>query len=324
MIKNERQLKISRSHVVELREAIESLEATPIDPSLHPRLRDLEFAALKSQLDDIEEEVTAYMCLVESPPSKIVVESLHDLPTALIQARIAAGLTHRQMAERLGLREQAIQRYEATDYTQANIGRLMEVADALGVQVRQEVHLFADLSTKKVLKRLNDAGIDPRLIKQRMLPASYSEDSASANATSRLVSDIERIFGWSARDLRSGARLELDMTPELAASFKKPVNAPDRTVRAYVVYAHYIALQVASLVNEPLRPPPREWEQLREQLSSYGELTFRNVLSYTWDRGIAGASNNRRLPDIPRWTIAVPFPTPIRRYFARRRTLPIA
>ncbi len=89
------------------------------------------------------------MSLVESPPSKIVIESLHDLPTALIQARIAAGLTHREMAERLGLREQAIQRYEATDYAQANIGRLTAVADALGVQVRQEVHLFADLSTKE-------------------------------------------------------------------------------------------------------------------------------------------------------------------------------
>ena len=141
MIKNQRQLQVSRRRAQELRDTLAELTAKPVDPAQHIHLRDLERRALQALLRDIEDEIADYTALVENPPRAITVDSLHNLPRALIQARIAAGLTHRSLAQRLGLKEQAIQRYESTDYRSANIARLAEVVDALGVRVTQELHL---------------------------------------------------------------------------------------------------------------------------------------------------------------------------------------
>ena len=55
-----------------------------------------------------------------------------ELPTVLIKARIAQGLSQKDLAERLGLQEQQIQRYEATEYASAGLTRIKEVVSALG------------------------------------------------------------------------------------------------------------------------------------------------------------------------------------------------
>ena len=57
-----------------------------------------------------------------------------ELPAVLIKARIAQGLSQKDLAERLSLKEQQIQRYEATDYATASLARIMEVVEALGVE----------------------------------------------------------------------------------------------------------------------------------------------------------------------------------------------
>jgi len=66
---------------------------------------------------------------------------LADLPEALIRARIAAGLTQKELAARLGLKEQQIQRYEATRYAGVSLDRVQAVAEALGVKIRERVIL---------------------------------------------------------------------------------------------------------------------------------------------------------------------------------------
>ena len=67
--------------------------------------------------------------------------SLADLPDALVRARIAAGLSHRELAARLGLKEQQVQRYEAERYAAASLSRLREVMTALGVELEGDVQL---------------------------------------------------------------------------------------------------------------------------------------------------------------------------------------
>jgi transcriptional regulator with XRE-family HTH domain len=68
----------------------------------------------------------------------VTVGSLDGLAYALIQARIAAGLTQ-ELAQKLGLKKQQVQRYEATKYATANLERLQAVTMALEVQVRTEM-----------------------------------------------------------------------------------------------------------------------------------------------------------------------------------------
>lgn len=56
---------------------------------------------------------------------------LENLPEMLIEERIRLGFTQKQLAEKMGLKEQQIQRYEANRYQSASLRRLQEVAKAL-------------------------------------------------------------------------------------------------------------------------------------------------------------------------------------------------
>ena len=53
----------------------------------------------------------------------------------LIQARIAQGLTQRQLANKLELKEQQFQKSESEVYASANIRRLAEIADILNLEI---------------------------------------------------------------------------------------------------------------------------------------------------------------------------------------------
>jgi len=67
--------------------------------------------------------------------------SLKDLPEALIRARTASGLSEKQLAARLGMKDQQLQRWESTRYAGISLDRIQAVA--LGVTIREEVILPA-------------------------------------------------------------------------------------------------------------------------------------------------------------------------------------
>ena len=60
---------------------------------------------------------------------------MDELPRTLIEARIASGMTQAELASRLELKEQQIQRYESSDYRSASLTRILEIATTLGVQL---------------------------------------------------------------------------------------------------------------------------------------------------------------------------------------------
>ena len=136
MIKNERQYKITKSQIATFAAALDELAARD---GANTRLRTLEADALRSQLDELRDEVTQFEQLRRGGPTPIQIDSLDELPRALVQARIAGGLSQKELAERLGLKEQQIQRYEATDYGSASLTRLKEIAKALGVNIAGEM-----------------------------------------------------------------------------------------------------------------------------------------------------------------------------------------
>ena len=71
----------------------------------------------------------------------IKADGLDGFALSLVRARIAAGLSQRELAERLGLKEQQVQRYEVTEYASASLSRVRAVVQALGVTVREEISL---------------------------------------------------------------------------------------------------------------------------------------------------------------------------------------
>jgi ribosome-binding protein aMBF1 (putative translation factor) len=130
MIKNERQYGVTRAEIGRFEKALAEFTvahgAQPSDP-----IRNAQREALESQLEDLREDVRAYEALKAGASALGVERPLGDVSKALIEARIALGLTQRQLAERLEIQEQQIQRYEDTDYSSASLDRVLEVADAL-------------------------------------------------------------------------------------------------------------------------------------------------------------------------------------------------
>ena len=132
MIKNERQYRITRAQAERFRETLRGHRERPSDSEgLHPLIVKAQDEALSSQLEDLENELREYESLKAGAFQFEELRIVADLPTVLIKARIAQGLSQKDLAERIGLKEQQIQRYEATDYVSANLARIKEVADSL-------------------------------------------------------------------------------------------------------------------------------------------------------------------------------------------------
>ena len=135
MIKNERQYRISRNQADRFSQTLDSLgrRSKESREETHPLIAKAQEDALRSQLADLQEQLSEYESLKAGNFEFRHLNLLSELPTALIRARIARGLSQRDLAERLKLKEQQIQRYEATDYASASLARIKEVINALGV-----------------------------------------------------------------------------------------------------------------------------------------------------------------------------------------------
>lgn len=141
MIKNERQYRITKAQAVKFAATVEVVRSQPRSDTRHPLLRKAELDGLESQLSDLEQELHEYEALRSGRRRTITLPTLEDLPKTLIQARIAAGLSQEELAAKLGLKPQQIQRYEATDYRAASLERVHEVMRVLGVQLRHPAEL---------------------------------------------------------------------------------------------------------------------------------------------------------------------------------------
>ena len=133
MITNQRQYLVAQSQAERFRQAL----AAPDAKDLHPKAVKAMNAGLRSQLDDIETELAEYDALRQGRITEFEAESIVGIGQALIKARIVRNLTQKELAERLSLAEQQIQRYEATLYRGVAAERLQQVADALRLRVRE-------------------------------------------------------------------------------------------------------------------------------------------------------------------------------------------
>ena len=141
MIKNERQYRITRAQAEKFERALAELVAKPDTPDVHRALHRAQIEALRSQLGDLEAELEEYQALRSGKRRVVKLTSFDDLPRALVQGRIAAGLSQQDLAAKLGIKEQQIQRYEASDYQSGSLARVSAVVRALGLRVQAEVFL---------------------------------------------------------------------------------------------------------------------------------------------------------------------------------------
>ena len=295
MIKNEREYKITRSQAERFEEALASLKNAPVADGVHPKIRTIEAAAIRSQLEDLRRELEEYESLKAGERESLAVDTLGQLPRALIQARIATDMSQEELGQRLGVSKQMIQRYEASDYASASLTRLKEVASALGVHFRGEASIPTKLPrVTKIFKRLASAGIERNFILDRVLPSALTAELEDANGEPdrnhvlRMLDKINEVFGWSPVDIFGTTPLLYDGAA-LSAGFKLPRNAAEKRTHAYAVYAHRlasIALKATSHLNS--QPIPTEPKLVRNILvEQYGGVDFEPALRWVWRLGIA-------------------------------------
>lgn len=133
MIKNERQYKVSRAQHAKFQQALRDFDATSSKRNVQPAMLRLERAALEGQAETLAAEIAQFEALRDRSEPFIEAESLEDLPALLIKARIASGLSQRDLAERLGLKEQQVQQYEASDYSGASMTRIIQIGRTMGI-----------------------------------------------------------------------------------------------------------------------------------------------------------------------------------------------
>lgn len=235
MIRNERELRIARSSADHFHDALAKVDQS----------NELETAAIESQLADLRRDIEEYDQLQTGARQPLAPTTLHDLPQALIQARIVRGWTQKDLGKVLGVAAQQIQRYEATDYQSASLSRLQRVADELGVRWPDTSDVFAANPVP---------GLDRRFL--------YDRFGLGRQPSATVSAKLGRAFGLDPANP--------DRAPALAGRFKRPAGSGE-TASPYTVYACYLAQLVADCaidVPAPTPPPgdPTQWHASQQQL----------------------------------------------------------
>jgi len=296
MITNERQYKITRAEAERFKQTIAEMANLPEQKDLHPRLAQAQREALESQLQTLLSELAEYERLKSSAVAKIEVASVDGLAEGLIKARIAAGLNQKALADRLGIKEQQIQRYEAERYGSASFQRLMDVAGAIGVRIRNEILLpVAPTSFDGLVDKLGQVGLGRNFVLSRLLT---SEDAAKATGEVQMENSdalvaktgaiLERIYGWTSANLFGAEALSVPRFAAAEARFKMPARRAQSITGLYAAYANYLAIIVLKASGSlPRHAIPTDPAVVRKAVvDKYRIFCLRTTVEYVWDLGI--------------------------------------
>lgn len=291
MIQNERQYRVTRAQAERFDRALREFREEGSGAASDPTIARAQEEAIAGQLEELLTEIRDYERLQTAEVSEHELESLEQVPEVLIRARISAGLTQRELGDRLGLSEQQIQRYEATGYSSASFSRLVGVADALGLRFRERVRLPKPPRLDTIVGGLRAMGFDPAFVQRRLVPsalASAEPDSAEGSgvAATRLAAVVARMLSGSVASILAGEPFAAPVQPT-GVRFKLPARVRNDSVQAYAAYAHYLAMILLDLSEElPTPQVPLDAEAVNAALQERGGSSFESVLEYVWSLGI--------------------------------------
>jgi ribosome-binding protein aMBF1 (putative translation factor) len=142
MILNDFQYALTQEWLAKFQESLDQVRLQLDEGDDNTRkLRRIYEAAFRSERDTLQAQLVEYDELRSGERTVVRVEAVADLPRTLIKARIAAGLTQAELAERLGVLEEDVQHDEETEYGEASLARLTDVAEVLGLTIGTEIVL---------------------------------------------------------------------------------------------------------------------------------------------------------------------------------------
>lgn len=154
MITNEKQYKITKAQAQKFFEAYNNFdEKKVIAAGIHEKFAKSQREALQLQYNALNKQLEEYDKIKTGVVQTKTAHSLEDLPKILIMSRIAQDLTQAELAEKLNLKTQQIQRYESDFYSTASLKRLYEVSQALGVELKQNAEFILNAKTDDIWKK---------------------------------------------------------------------------------------------------------------------------------------------------------------------------
>jgi HTH-type transcriptional regulator/antitoxin HipB len=132
MIKNEKQFKISAKRLTELDQQIASLQENLELDSLK---KELMLAPLLLLKKDIEGQIQTYVSIRTRKSILTQQRSFSELPSLIIEYKIASGLTQKRLSEKIGLKEQQWQRYEAEEFASISFRNLIALLNRMGIDL---------------------------------------------------------------------------------------------------------------------------------------------------------------------------------------------
>lgn len=283
MIKNERQFKVTRAQLDRFRGALADLEA---QPETDPIRRQLELDTARSQIAELQHQLDEYTGLRDGTVAVGAPADLTELPRYLIRQRVAAGLTQRDLGDRLGLKEQQIQRYEADDWAAASLRRLIDVAEAVGLRFDgATAGTDTAIDERAMFRGLAAHGLDREFIGRRLRPKTDDDVADVVDLTARL----NRIYDWSPSAVMRGEVDDPEPSLALASSFKLPKRHDATKTRAYTVYSQYLALLALDATPHLTPTPlPTKADAFRSLVvDTLLTLNYDTILETAWNHGVA-------------------------------------
>lgn len=174
---------------------------------------------LTSQRQDILSTLETYEKAKTGDYKDFINRAGGDIGVLLIVARIIKGLSQKDLARRLGLKEQQVQRYEADRYRSITLSGYRRIAQALGVQLKIQIadkiepwfasNLISEYSSDEVKKIVRHAKENHWFD----VPSQGEEESDQQESLQRLVSDHLIKYGSPAL-LRTGLNVS-DLSNDL-------------------------------------------------------------------------------------------------------------
>ena len=142
MILNDRQYKIAKSQLHDFQTALDNFSVSDKEhQDVHPKIIGAHKEALKSKINDLSNEIREYESLKAGNTVIAEVKNLAELPILLIKSRIANQLTQAVLGQKLGMKEQQIQRYESEKYNSASLKTLLKIADVLQLRLTGDAQI---------------------------------------------------------------------------------------------------------------------------------------------------------------------------------------
>lgn len=140
IISNERQARDTAALVENIDQALSSEEllrnlAEGLPPQVVEGLR----KSLLNERRELLAALAAYEGAKGGNTDQFQSRAAHDPGVTLIVARISKGWSQKELARRLFIPEQQVQRYEAERYRSTSLGNLVRVARALGVRIKTDL-----------------------------------------------------------------------------------------------------------------------------------------------------------------------------------------